>query len=104
MIRKAFRMKLKAGCSEEYQQRHNPIWPELAAILKEHGVHNYSIYLERTSGYLFAYAEIESEELWEQIGRTEICRRWWSSMSHLMLTNPDHSPIALPLDEVFHLD
>ena len=103
MIRKAFLMSLKPGCQEEYERRHNPIWPELQAILKEYGVSNYSIFLDRNTDRLFAYAEI-SEERWQQIAQTEVCQRWWAHMKDLMLTNPDNSPLASELDEVFHLN
>lgn len=103
MIRKAFVMKLKPGCESEYERRHNPIWPELQRVLKSHGVSNYSIFLDRNTDNLFAYVEIESEELWAKIATTEECRRWWSHMKDLMLTNTDDSPIAMPLTEVFHL-
>lgn len=104
MIRKAFLMMLKPGNREEYERRHNPIWADLQRVLKEHGVHNYSIFLDRDSDRLFAYAEIESEQLWEQIAHTEVCQRWWVYMSDLMLTNDDLSPAAVDLDEVFHID
>lgn len=104
MIRKAFIMTLRSGRQEEYQRRHNPIWPDLEAVLKKQGVHNYSIFLDRGNDRLFAYVEIESEERWDEIASTPECRRWWSYMKELMLTNPDGSPVALPLDEVFHLD
>ena len=104
MIRKAFLMTLKAGQADEYERRHNPIWPELEEVLQRHGVHNYSIFLDRDTNRLFAYAEIEAEELWQKIASTKACRRWWSYMKDLMLTNPDASPLAVPLDEVFHLD
>lgn len=97
-------MTLKPGCQPEYERRHNPIWPELQAALKTHGVHNYSIFLDRSTDRLFGYAEIESEERWQQIAQTEICQRWWTHMKDLMLTNPDNSPIAIDLDEVFHID
>lgn len=104
MRRKAFVMTLKPGCQQEYQQRHNPIWPELQEVLKSHGVHNYSIFLDRDTDRLFAYVEIESEALWRQIAQTPACRRWWDHMKELMLTNHDNSPTAIELDEVFHLD
>ena len=104
MIRKAFLMTLKPGRQAEYERRHNPIWPELQDVLREHGVHNYSIFLDRATNGLFAYAEIESEELWRRIAETEACRRWWADMKDLMLTNPDNSPVTLELDEVFHLE
>lgn len=104
MIRKGFLMTLKPGHQEEYERRHNPIWPELKTVLQQHGVHNYSLFLERGSDKVFAYAELESEELWEQVAGTEICRRWWSYMKELMLTSVDESPVVVGLDEVFHLD
>lgn len=103
MIRKAFLMKLKTGCQAEYERRHNPIWPELQSVLKSHGLHNYSIFLDRNADNLFAYLEIESEELWLEIATTLECQRWWSHMKDLMLTNTDNSPVAITLDEVFHL-
>src|SRR5829696_10572486 len=104
MIRKAFLMTLKAGNQAAYEQRHQPIWAELQAVLKSHGVSNYSIFLHRQTEQLFAYAEIESEELWNRIAETDACRRWWAFMKDLMMTNADDSPVALSLDEVFHLD
>ena len=104
MLRKAFLMTLKPGNQAEYEARHNPIWPELQEVLKSHGVTNYSIFLQRESERLFAYAEIESEELWRQIAANEVCRRWWTHMKDLMFTNPDDSPVVVDLDEVFHID
>jgi L-rhamnose mutarotase len=105
MIRKAFLMTLKPGTWIEYEKRHNPIWPELQQVLKDHGVRNYSIYFDRsTNRRLFAYAEVESEELWRRIADTDVCRRWWEYMKDLMQTNEDYSPVAADLDEVFHLD
>lgn len=104
MIRKGFLMTLSAGHSDEYKQRHKAIWPELVVVLNEHGVHNYSIFFDPRTDKLFGYAEIESEELWQQVSQTEVCRRWWSSLKELMLTNSDDSPVAVALEEVFHLD
>lgn len=104
MIRKAFLMKINPDAHSEYERRHNPIWAELQEILKAHGVSNYSIFLEKETNQLFAYAEIESETLWEQIAETEICQKWWAYMRDLMPTNADDSPVSENLAEVFHLD
>jgi L-rhamnose mutarotase len=104
MIRKAFLMTLKPGNHVEYARRHDPIWPELQAVLRAHGVRNYSIFLDRATDRLFAYAEIESEARWEAIAQTEVCRRWWARMKDLMHTHEDDRPVSLLLDEVFHMD
>ena len=104
MIRKAFLMTLKPDCQAEYERRHNPIWPELQTVLKDHGVSNYSIFLDRETDRLFAYAEIESEERWQAIAGTDVCKKWWAHMKELMLTNADNSPLSAELGEVFHID
>ena len=103
MIRKAFVMTVHAGCEAEYERRHRPIWPELEAVLREHGVRHYSIILRGSTRQLFAYAEIEDEARWAAIAGTEVCRRWWASMRDLMVVNPDDSPVAEELREVFRI-
>ena len=97
-------MSVHEGHEEEYARRHNPIWQELADTLLSHGVASYSIFIDPATRDLFAYAEIESEERWDAIARTEICRRWWVHMREIMPSNPDNSPVARTLPEVFHLE
>ena len=104
MIRKAFVMSVHSGKGKEYEHRHHPIWPELEAVLKQHGVHNYSIFLHSETQQLFAYAEIEDEARWQAIARTPECQKWWQHMGDIMPSNPDHSPKSAPLQEVFHLE
>ena len=41
----------------EYRKRHDAIWPELAALLADAGVSNYSIHLDPETDILFAYLE-----------------------------------------------
>ncbi len=104
MIRKAFVMSVHEGSEEEYERRHRPIWRELEEVLKEHGVHNYSIFLHPETRQLFGYVEIEDEERWAAIAETEVCRKWWKHMADVMPANPDDSPVSTELREVFHLD
>lgn len=104
MIRKSFVMQLHSGQEQEYAKRHSPIWPELEATLKSHGVSNYSIFLHRKTMQLFGYAEIEDEAQWKAIADTDVCQRWWARMGDIMESNPDNSPIAIDLAELFHMD
>ncbi|WP_421811377.1 L-rhamnose mutarotase [Flagellimonas sp.] len=104
MIRKVFKMQLHEEAVEEYRKRHNPIWPELETLLKDKGVHNYSIFLDDESYSLFAYAEIESEIKWREISKSTVCLKWWAHMSSLMETNTDNSPVSKDLIEMFHID
>jgi L-rhamnose mutarotase len=104
MIRKAFVMSVHPGAESEYARRHQPIWTELADVLKSHGAHNYSIFLHPGTRQLFAYVEIEDEARWAAIAQTEVCQRWWQYMGDLMPSHPDHSPVAEGLTEVSHLE
>ena len=103
-IRKAFRMSVNAGQEAEYERRHRPIWRELEETLVRHGVRSYSIFLDPATRDLFGYAEIDSEERWQAIAATEVCRRWWRHMKEVMPANPDDSPVSSALREVFHIE
>ena len=104
MIRRAFRMSVHPGEEAEYERRHRPIWRELEDTLLAHGVSTYSIYLDPVTRDLFAYVEFESEERWKAVAGTDVCQRWWAHMRDVMPSNPDNSPVAALLTEVFHLE
>ena len=104
MLRKAFVMQVHADKHQEYQQRHDPIWPELAQVLKDHGAHHYSIFLDAQRDLLFAVVEIESEARWAAVAETEVCQRWWRSMRELMPSNADNSPVSTELKSVLYLE
>lgn len=104
MVKKAVKMKLYEGLKDEYKKRHSELWPELAEVLKSHGASSYSIFLDEETHILFAYLELESEELWDKVAETEVCQKWWSFMKDIMDTNPDNSPISKDLVQVFDLD
>jgi L-rhamnose mutarotase len=103
-MRQAFVMQLKKGNEEEYKRRHDEIWPELKAILKESGVSDYTIFLDRDSGMLFAFQRTEGTAGSQALGSNPVVQKWWAYMADIMDTNEDNSPISLPLEEVFHMD
>jgi L-rhamnose mutarotase len=103
LIRKAFVMNVYPDRQDEYKTRHDEIWPELEELLKAHGAYKYSIFLHHESSQLFAYLEITDEEKWNDLAKTDICRKWWKYMSDIMKSNPDDSPVLEELHEVFRL-
>lgn len=104
MIQKAFKMKLLADQENEYERRHSEIWPELVKELKSHGATKYLIFHDKETNYLFAYVEIESEELWDKVAETDACQKWWVYMKDIMETNADNSPVSIELSKVFNLE
>lgn len=103
MQRFAFKMKLKPGHEAEYKRRHDAIWPELKQLLKEAGISDYAIYLDEETHTLFAVQK-QSGASSQDLGSTSIVQKWWAYMADIMDTNPDNSPVSVPLKEVFYLE
>lgn len=101
---KGFKMKLFPGMEEEYERRHNLLWPEMKDSIHKFGGKNYTIFLDKETLTLFGTIEIEDEEKWRQQADDPINRKWWDFMADIMETNPDNSPLSVELHEVFHLD
>jgi L-rhamnose mutarotase len=104
MTRAAFTMKLKPGFEEEYERRHDAIWPELVRELEAAGVSDYSIYLDRRTLTLFAFQKLKDHNTADSLPDSPIVRKWWKYMADIMETNADDSPVSVPLGEVFHMD
>ena len=102
--REAFKMFLKPGFKEEYKRRHAAIFPELKQLLSDSGVGNYSIYLDEETNTLFAYQEVTGEAGSQDLGSNPVVQRWWAYMADIMETNPDNSPVSIPIPEMFHMD
>lgn len=103
MERFAFKMKLKPGCAAEYKRRHDALWPELVQLLKEKGISDYTIFLDEATDELFAVQKQNGQSS-QDLGALEVVKKWWDYMSDIMETNPDNSPITIPLKEVFYLE
>jgi L-rhamnose mutarotase len=100
----AFTMQLKPGNEAEYQRRHDEIWPELSRALTDAGLSDYSIYLDRRTGVLFAVQRRINNHTADALPDLPIVQRWWAYMADLMDTNPDNSPVVTTLERVFHHD
>ncbi len=103
LTRVAFKMKLIKGFESEYQKRHDEIWPDLQALLKDSGICEYSIFLEEETGNLFGFLKIADSVKLDALPSFPVMQKWWKFMGDIMETNPDQSPISIPLKEVFYL-
>jgi L-rhamnose mutarotase len=95
-------MKLLPGFEAEYQRRHDAIWPELTALLRDTGIHEYSIFLEPGTLTLFACLQIADSQKLDLLPKEPVMQRWWAYMKDIMESNPDHSPVTVALREVFY--
>lgn len=103
MEKYAFRMRLNPGMEAEYRRRHDEIWPELVALLKDAGVEDYSIHLDRETNTLFGVLWRRDDHSMADLPAHPVMRRWWAHMADIMETKPDNEPVAVPLVPVFHL-
>lgn len=103
MQRHAFKMRLNPGMEAEYTRRHDEIWPDLVQLLKDTGISNYSIHLDRDTNTLFGYLERRDDHTMDDLPNHPVMKRWWAYMGDIMATNPDGSPVAIPLAETFHM-
>ena len=104
MQRLAFKMYLNEGQKEEYKKRHDALWPELHQLLKGAGVSEYSIFLDEETNILFAFQKVSGEGGSQDLGQTEIVQKWSAFMGDIMKTNPDHSPVTIPMEELFYME
>jgi L-rhamnose mutarotase len=96
-------MHLHPGKAEEYKRRHDELWPDLAELLLETGIHRYSIFLDEDTNTLFGVLDIDDPTALQGLPKHPVMQRWWAYMSDIMTTNADNSPVSIPLKEVFFL-
>ena len=104
MERYAWRAPVKPGKQAEYIERHNQIWPQMKAVLKEAGIVNYSIWL--ADGEVFGYYECEKGAAYAAKVQSEspVVDRWNEYMKDVMEMEKDEKTGAQPLlQEVFYL-
>lgn len=103
MQRVAFKMKLYKGQEAEYKKRHDEIWPELSALLKDTGISEYSIFLDKETNALFGFLKVTDATNLDDLPKHDVMQRWWKYMGDIMESNADNSPASVPLKEVFYL-
>ena len=84
--------------AEEYEKRHNALWPEMKEMIHKYGGRNYSIFLVciiYICCYLYFFFLIVDLFLF-------LIR--WDYMADIMETNPDNSPVCIDFLPVFYLE
>ncbi len=103
MERLAFKMLLHKGNEAEYKRRHDLLWPELTALLKENGIQEYAIFLDEETGILIGIMKVADSLKLDHLPKHPVMKKWWAYMKDIMATNEDDSPVSVPLTEVFYL-
>lgn len=105
MERYAWKAHIKEGSREEYIRRHNEIWPELVAVLKQAGIYNYTIWMHGNE--LFGYYECENGANYAAKVQAEspIVDKWNLYMKDILQMEMDPETGAQPkLEQVFYME
>ena len=105
MERMAWKGRIKPGCKAEYIRRHDAIWPEMKALLKEAGICNYTIFANGEE--LFGYYECEKGIAFAEKTQADspVVDRWNEYMKDILELEMDPVTGAQPkLEPVFRLD
>lgn len=100
----AFRMVLNPGQAAEYRRRHDEIWPQMLAALREAGISDYTIWLDPETNHLFATLVRTDDHGMDDLPHTEINRHWWDFMADIMEVGDRNEPVVVPLQCVFQMD
>lgn len=102
MERYLWKGRIKQGKKREYIERHNQIWPEMAQMLNEAGIHNYSIWL--IGDELIGYYECENVEFAEQFQNNSLVNQKWDLyMEDVMFIETDpETGEAIKCEEIFY--
>lgn len=103
MQKHAFKMRLHQGCEDEYRRRHDEIWPELVALLKDAGISDYSIHLDRETNILFGVLWRSDDHQMDNLPTHDVMKKWWAHMADIMDSHSDNEPVVTDLETVFHM-
>jgi L-rhamnose mutarotase len=99
-----FLMKIQPGREDEYQRRHDEIWPELVAELQRAGVRNYTLFRRGTSVIAYAECHPDAATAFGAVGATEVNKRWAQWFTEVLAEHTDEHGNLIEATEVWHLD
>ena len=96
MERYAWKARVFPGKINEYQKRHDEIWPEMKELFRKAGIRTYSIWI--IGDELFGYYECDSVAIAGAVqAQSDVKRRWSEYMSDVMTMEKDPVTGAQPL-------
>ena len=96
MERFAWKGRIKPGMQEEYKLRHDEIWPEMLALLKEAGIRNSTIWSDGND--VFGYYECEKGIVFAEKTQADslIVDKWNDYMKDVLCLEMDPETGAQP--------
>jgi L-rhamnose mutarotase len=106
MERVCFLGRVRAERLEEYRERHERVWPDMLAALREAGWGNYTLFLT-DDGLLVGYLETQDyQAALSRMAQTDVNARWQEEMAPYFAELNGRPPDRgfRRIEEIFHLD
>lgn len=105
MQRVCFTLQVRPDRLEEYRSRHEAVWPDMLAALRDAGWGNYSLFL-RDDGLLVGYLETEDFAAAQAaMQEAEVNHRWQAEMAPFFVNLEGAPDTGMTLlTEVFNLE
>lgn len=104
MERLCFFIELHEGAEQEYERRHDEIWPEMAEAVSAAGYRNYTLF--RRGSTVVGYAECVPDvaAVMQKMATAPVTPRWNESLEGVIKTLTDEAGNLVRAVEVWHLD
>jgi L-rhamnose mutarotase len=104
MQRYCFTFEIREGAEAEYKRRHDEIWPELVAAIKDAGISNYSLFRRGTQVIAYCECHPDAATAFANVGATDVNRRWAEWFEDVIVALTDEDGNLFAAEEVWHLD
>jgi L-rhamnose mutarotase len=104
MERLCFFLELEEGAEQEYERRHDEIWPEMREAVSRAGYTNYTLF--RRGSTVVGYAECVPDvaTVMEKMRSAPVTARWNESFRGVIKRLTDEEGNLIRAAEVWHLD
>ncbi len=104
MERYCFTFELKPGMEDEYRARHDEIWPEMVAAIREAGIANYSLFRRGTEVIAYCECQPDARTAFARMADSDVNTRWSEWFEDVIDRIVDEQGRHLVAEEVWHLD
>ncbi|WP_308797531.1 L-rhamnose mutarotase [Agromyces silvae] len=96
--------RLRPGAGPEYDRRHREVWPELTALLRAEGVHDYEIFRHEEIVVCSLRTREPFGETMARLAAHDVQRAWTEALGDLFEAVADEEGRPLYLTRVFRLE
>ena len=104
MQRVCFTFEIYEGMEDEYQKRHDEIWPEMVLDIQAAGYRNYSLFRRGTQVVGYFEAVPDAKTAAANMSESKSNAKWAEWFKEVIVNLTDTKGILMEMKDVWHLD